>query len=45
MVRIVLDIGGTLTDFALQAEVVMPRELFRKVLNPIDDLRPRSAPA
>ena len=27
------------------AEVAVPRELFRKILNLIDDLRPRPAPA
>jgi hypothetical protein len=27
------------------AEVAVPRELFRKILSPIDDLRPRPAPA
>ncbi len=27
------------------AELAVPRELFRKILIPIDDLRPRPAPA
>jgi hypothetical protein len=33
-------------ESALQlAEVAVPRELFRKILSLIDDLRPRPAPA
>ena len=35
---------GRYVTFEL-AEVAMPRELFRKILGLIDDLRPRPAPA
>ncbi len=35
---------GRYVTFQL-AEVAVPRELFRKILSPIDDLRPRPGPA
>jgi hypothetical protein len=35
---------GLYVTFQL-AEVAVPKELFRKILSLIDDLRPRSAPA
>ncbi len=35
---------GRYVTFQL-AKVAVPRKLFRKILSPIDDLRPRPAPA
>ena len=45
-----IKIGAKIIHHGLQvtfqsAEVAVPRELFRKILSLIDDLRPRPAPA